>query len=90
MSQEHLHQKLQQASQQIDKAQEAVRLSQGTDPQLVEQAKQVLRQAEQELQNAQDQSGTEATENPQFQQAFEQLHDTRQHIQEVEQHSDDV
>ncbi|SET94124.1 hypothetical protein SAMN05421676_1139 [Salinibacillus kushneri] len=90
MAEENLHQQLQQVSKQIDKAEEAVRLSQGTDFQLVQQAKQQLKHAEQNLQNAQDQSGTEATENPQFQQAFEQIHNTRQHIQEVEQHSDDV
>jgi hypothetical protein len=32
----------------------------------------------------------EATQNPQFQQAFEDLHDTRQQVQEAQQNITDV
>ncbi|PAV28133.1 hypothetical protein CIL05_18685 [Virgibacillus profundi] len=90
MAQQNLHQQLQQASQQIHDAEENVRLAQGSDPNLLEQAEQELKKAEQVLENAQNQAGTEATENAQFQQAFQQLHDTRQQVQEAQQNNSDV
>lgn len=90
MAEQNLHQILQQASQQINAAGEAVMQAQGSDPGLLEQAEQQLQQAETELQNAQSQAGTEATENAQFQQAYEQLHDLRQQVQEAQQNNNDV
>ncbi|MFD1361056.1 hypothetical protein [Lentibacillus salinarum] len=40
MAHQNLHQQLQQASQQVNEAQESVRLAQGSDAQLLEQAEQ--------------------------------------------------
>ncbi|SFA84399.1 hypothetical protein SAMN04488072_102271 [Lentibacillus halodurans] len=88
-AQQNSHQQLQQASRQIHDAQESARLAQGSDAQLLEQAEQQLQQAEQQLKAAQ-QAGIEATENPQFQQAYAELHDTRQQIQEAQQNNNDV
>ncbi|MFC3040506.1 hypothetical protein ACFOGI_09640 [Virgibacillus xinjiangensis] len=87
---EHLHQQLQKASHQIDEAQEAIRLAQGQDEELLEKAHDQLQHAEWELQQAQHEAGKEATENPQFQQAYQQLHDTRQQVQEAKQNNHDV
>lgn len=89
MEQQNLHEILQQASQQINEAQEAISQAQGSDANLLEEAEQQLNQAEQHLQSAQNESGTEATETPQFQQAYEQLHNTRQ-VQEAQQNNHDV
>ena len=90
MTQSNLHQQLQQASQQIKGAKQAVSDAQGSDAELLEQADSQLQQAEHALEQAQNEAGTEATENPQFQQAFEQLHDTRQQVQEAQQNNNDV
>ncbi|WP_047982267.1 hypothetical protein [Ornithinibacillus contaminans] len=90
MAQVNLHQKLQQASQLLQEAQQAVVQAAGQDMSLLEQAHQKLEQAERELRNVQNQAGTEATENAQFQQAFEELHDVRQQVQEAQQNSTDV
>ncbi|MEC5424833.1 hypothetical protein QGM71_15205 [Virgibacillus sp. C22-A2] len=90
MEQTNLHGKLQQISQHIAEAQEAVRLAQGSDPQLLLQAQEQLQQAEKELQQTKDLEGTAATENSQFQQAYEQLHDTRQDIQEAQQNNNGI
>ncbi|WP_164669325.1 hypothetical protein [Virgibacillus doumboii] len=90
MSHQSLHEQLQQASQHLHDAQEAARRAQGSDAQLLEQADQLLNQAEKDLQHARNQGGREATENAQFQQAYEQLHDTRQQVQEAQQNNNDV
>lgn len=79
---ESTHQKLQQAHKQIISAQQAVLDAQGANNKLIEQAEQQLIQAEQALQALQTNEGTELTENPQFQQAYEELHDIRQQVQE--------
>lgn len=83
MQQETLHELLQQASNRIQEAQEAFREAQGSNETFFEQAVRLLTEGEQVLKNAQQQAGTEATENPQFQQAYEQLHDTRQQLQDI-------
>jgi aspartyl/asparaginyl-tRNA synthetase len=85
-----LHEKLQQASRLLKEAQDAVIQAQGQDLQTLEQAENALNQAESELRSVQNQAGTEATENPQFQQAFESLHDIRQQVQEAQQNINDV
>ncbi|MFD2043572.1 hypothetical protein ACFSTA_04195 [Ornithinibacillus salinisoli] len=85
-----LHQQLQQASKQIKDAQRAVLEAQGSDPELIHQANELLLQADEILQNASEQAGIEATENPQFQQAYEELHDIRQQVQEAHQNNNDV
>ncbi|WP_077330117.1 hypothetical protein [Virgibacillus siamensis] len=90
MTHQSLHAQLQQASRQIQEAQEAARQAQGSNEQLLNQAGQLLDQAQHDLEHAQNQAGTEATENAQFQQAYEQLHDTRQQVQEAQQNNRDV
>ncbi|RDW19399.1 hypothetical protein [Oceanobacillus chungangensis] len=90
MVHDNLHSKLQQASRLIDEAKDNVRLAQGSDLDLLQQAEQQLQQVEQNLQEAQDQAGREATDNPQFQQAYEQLHNTRQQVQEAQQNNNEV
>lgn len=90
MADQNIHEQLQQASQQIKEAQEAILQAQGYDREILEQAEQQLLQAEQGLQNTQTQAGTEATENAQFQQAYEKLHDTRQQVKEAQQNINDV
>ncbi|MUK87951.1 hypothetical protein GMD78_06005 [Ornithinibacillus sp. L9] len=84
-----LHDQLQHASRQVKDAQAAVLQAKGSNPELLEQAEQQLQQAEQILEKAQ-QAGTEATENPQFQQAYEELHDIRQQVKEAQQNNNDV
>lgn len=84
---ESTHQKLQQAHKQIISAQQAVLDAQGANNKLIEQAEQQLIQAEQALQALQTNEGTELTENPQFQQAYEELHDIRQQVQEADRKS---
>lgn len=90
MVQQNLHQMLQQASKRIHEAQELGREAQGSNETLLEEALQLLLLGEQQLKNARQQAGTEATENPQFQQAYEQLHNTRQQLQEAEQNNHDI
>ncbi|RDW17357.1 hypothetical protein CWR48_14260 [Oceanobacillus arenosus] len=90
MAHDNLHSKLQQASQLIDEAKDNVRLAQGSDLGLLQQAEQQLQQVEQHLQDVKNESGSEATNNPQFQQAYEQLHDTRQQVQEAQQNNNEV
>jgi histone-lysine N-methyltransferase MLL2 len=90
MTDGNVHQELVHASEQILAAKQAVLEAQGSDPQLLEQAQQQLIVAEQVLQIAQNKGGTVATENPQFQQAYEQLHDTRQQVQEATQNNNDI
>lgn len=85
-----LHEKLQQASRMLHEAQAAVIKAQGQDLSTLEEAQNMLEQVESELKNVQNQAGTEATENPQFQQAFEELHDIRQQVQEAQQNITDV
>ncbi|MFD1851319.1 hypothetical protein [Oceanobacillus bengalensis] len=90
MVQQNIHEQLQQASQKIKDAQEKVLQAQGKDFQVLEQAEKQLRLAEEELQGVSSQAGTEATENSQFQQAFEELHDVRQQVTEAQQNINDV
>ena len=90
MAQANLHQELGKISNQIQAAQQAVLKAQGTDSTLLEQAHQQLQQAEDALEDTRIQAGTEATENPQFQQASEELHDIRQQVQEAQQNNSDV
>lgn len=90
MEQQNLHQRLQQASEQIKEAEQAVFQAQGSDHQLLELAQKQLQQAEQVLKSAQNAAGTEATENSQFQHAYEQLHDTRQQIQETKKNNNNI
>ncbi|WP_164218163.1 hypothetical protein [Virgibacillus sp. YIM 98842] len=90
MAQQNLHQILQQASKRIHEAQAAMRGAQGSNEILLEEALQLLLQGEQQLEHARQQGGTEATENPQFQQAFEQLHDTRHQLHEAKQNNHDL
>lgn len=90
LEQLNLHQRLQQASGQIKEAGQAVIQAQGSDDQLLELAQKQLQQAEQELKSAQNTAGTEATDNSQFQQAYEKLHDTRQQIQEIKKNNNNV
>jgi aspartyl/asparaginyl-tRNA synthetase len=85
-----LHEKLQQASRMLKEAQEAVIQAGGQDLQTLEQAENALNQVESELRAVQNQAGKEATENSQFQQAFESLHDIRQQVQEAQQNINDV
>ncbi|WP_085993236.1 hypothetical protein [Oceanobacillus senegalensis] len=87
---QNIQQKLNQASQNIKQAQDSVLQAQGRDQQLLQQAQQNLQQAEDELNNLQNQMGKELTENPQFQQAFESLHDTRQQVSEATQNINDT
>lgn len=90
MAYQNLHDELQIASSQVNAAQEAVIQAQGQDAQMLEMAEQALNQAEQVLRGLQDQAGREATENAQFQQAFEELHDVRQQVQEAQQNINDI
>ncbi|MDY0406147.1 hypothetical protein P5G51_012770 [Virgibacillus sp. 179-BFC.A HS] len=90
MAEQNLQQQLDEASSKIKQAQEAILQAQGTDPELLQQAEANLLQAKQKLEIAQNESGTEATENAQFQQAYEQLHNTRQQVQEAQQNNNDV
>lgn len=90
MEQQNLHERLQQASGQIKEAEQAVLQAQGSDDQLLELAQKQLQQAEQLLRSAQNEAGTEATDNSQFQHAFEQLHDTRQQIQETKKNNNSI
>ncbi|GGH70745.1 hypothetical protein GCM10010978_05990 [Compostibacillus humi] len=90
MGNQNLHEQLQQASRNVKEAQEAVLQAQGQDLALIEVAQAKLEEAEQVLEQLQQQFGTEATENPQFQQAFESLHDTRQQAQEAQQNITDI
>jgi len=87
---EQLHQQLQQISQQINAAQEDILRAQGSDLQLIEEAELKIQQAHEQLKMLQNQNGTKATENAQFQQAFEELHDVRQQIQEAQQNNNDI
>lgn len=90
MVQQTLHQLLQQASKSIQEAQVTASEAQGSNEILLNQAVQLLLKGEQTLEKARHQGGTEATENSQFQQAYEQLHDTRQQLQEAQQNNNDV
>ncbi|WP_068675542.1 hypothetical protein [Oceanobacillus sp. Castelsardo] len=90
MAYENLHEELQRASVQVNAAQEAVIQAQGRDTQVLDQAEQQLKNAEQILRNLQSEAGTEATQNSQFQQAFEELHDVRQQVQEAQQNINDT
>lgn len=90
MSGENLHQTLQEASRKIKAASDAVIRAQGSDAQLIEQAESYLQAAEENLQQARKTSGSEATENPQFQQAYELLHDTRQQVSEAQQNNNEI
>ncbi|WHX25382.1 hypothetical protein QNH47_14625 [Virgibacillus halodenitrificans] len=90
MPNQNLHEQLQSASRQIKEAQDAILQAQGRDAELLQQAHDQLQQAERELKHAQEHSGKTATENPQFQQAYESLHDTRQQVQEAQQNNSDV
>lgn len=90
MTQNQLHQQLQQASQQIKSAESSVQMAQGSDPIELENAEQQLQQAEETLKFASAKGGREATENSQFQQAYEQLHDLRQQVQKAQQKNDDT
>ncbi|MBU8790743.1 hypothetical protein [Oceanobacillus caeni] len=90
MAYENLHEELQRASALVNAAQEAVIQAQGQDMEVLEQAEQQLKSAEQTLRNLQRQAGTEATQNSQFQQAFEELHDVRQQVQEAQQNINDI
>src|SRR5699024_11237115 len=90
MNEAALHQQLPPASQQIQGGKRAVSDAQGSDAELLDRAASQLQQADHALEQAQNEAGTEATENPQFQQAFEQLHDTRQQVQEAQQNNNDV
>ena len=85
-----MHEKLQQASKMLKDAQAAVLQAQGQGLQILEQAQRMVEQAENELKNLQNQAGREATENAQFQQAFEELHDIRQQVQEAQQNINDI
>lgn len=82
-----LQQKLDQASKQIKDAEECILIAQGSDTTSIQQAHQLLQQAEQLLESTQNSLGAEATENPQFQQAFEQLHNTRQQVTEAKENN---
>ncbi|WP_077622928.1 hypothetical protein [Sediminibacillus massiliensis] len=88
MSNQNLHEQLQQISRHLQEAQSSILEARGTDPELMAQAHEQLQRVEQELQDTQHQSGKEATENSQFQQAYEQLHDTRQQMQQLKQNND--
>jgi glycyl-tRNA synthetase beta subunit len=90
MTEQNLHQKLQNASHQIISAQETVIQAQGKDAQLIEQAQQQLREAEHVLESLQNEAGTEATHNAQFQQAFEALHNVREQINEYQDNSNEI
>ncbi|MUK90520.1 hypothetical protein GMD78_19370 [Ornithinibacillus sp. L9] len=85
MEEQTLHQQIQQASQQIADAQQAFANAQGNNVELLKHANEQLQHAEQALQDANKLSGEEATRNPQFQQAYQRLHDTRQQMQEAKQ-----
>lgn len=85
-----LHEKLQMTSKMLKDAQQAVIQAQGRDLDTLEQAEAMLNQAEHELRSLQHQAGKEAIENAQFQQAFENLHDIRQQVQEAQQNINDI
>jgi len=80
-------QRLDVASKQIKDAGEFVFVAQGSDAKSIQQAHQLLQQAEQQLDSTQSLYGVEVTENSQFQQAFEQLHDMRQQVTEAKANS---
>ncbi|WP_112182557.1 MULTISPECIES: hypothetical protein [Paraliobacillus] len=90
MAEENLHFQLQDISKKIQAAQHDVMQAQGKDPHLLQQAQELLQLAEDALHSTREQAGTEATENPQFQQAAEELHDIRQQVQEAQQNNSDV
>lgn len=90
LAQVNMHEKLQQTSKMLKDAQASVLQAQGQNLQRLEQAEELLNQTENELRNLQNQAGTEATENSQFQQAFEDLHDIRQQVQEAQQNIHDI
>ena len=90
MTNQHIHQKLQQASQIIQEAVQTYMEAQGQDPQLMQQTLDQLKQAENQLESVQQEGGKEATDNPQFQQAYEQLHDMRERIELTSDHKDDL
>ncbi|MGM8212266.1 hypothetical protein ACLIBH_05640 [Virgibacillus sp. W0430] len=85
-----VHNQLQQASQQIKSAQGAVLQAQGSDEGVLNQADEQLQQAEHVLRRIQEDAGWDITKNAQFQQAFEQLHDVRQQVQEAQQNLSDI
>jgi len=85
MQEQNLHEQIQLAGNKIQEAQEVFQEAQGSNEKLLDQAVQLLMDGERELEQAQNQAGKDATENPQFQQAYEQLHDTRHQLQEVKQ-----
>ncbi|WP_246001165.1 hypothetical protein [Oceanobacillus piezotolerans] len=87
---ENIHTELQQASREINEAQEAVLQAQGRDEHLLEQAEQKIKRAADVLQNIQEHGGLEITKNSQFQQAYEELHDVRQQVQEAQQNNHDI
>jgi len=90
MEPQNMHQELQQVSSQIKEAQASVFQAQGSDARMLEQAELIIQEARQNLQMISKQNGTEATGNAQFQQAYEELHDIRQQIQEAQQNNNDV
>ncbi|WP_246569590.1 hypothetical protein [Lentibacillus saliphilus] len=85
MSNEAFDQSIQEAHASIKAAQKAIDQAQGSDEDVIEQAQKQLFKAEQTLQGVQASAGSFANENPQFQQAFEQLHNARGDIQELQQ-----
>ncbi|HLR80393.1 MAG TPA: hypothetical protein VK119_07395 [Bacillota bacterium] len=83
MEQYDLQQQLQQANELIKKAQSDVGKTQSLDEASLEQAHEQLQQAEFHLEDVQKKAGREATKHPQFQQAFQQLHNMRRQINEA-------
>lgn len=85
-----LHDELQRVSRQIKAAQEDILIAQGSNAKIIEQAEMKIQEVRDKLQLLQEKNGREAINHPQFQHAFEELHDVRQQIQEAQQNMNDL
>jgi chromosome segregation ATPase len=83
MPEENIQQQLVHVSRHMKQAETYMVNAQGANQSLLEQSHQNLDQAENMLEQLQDNLGETATQNPQFQQAYEKLHDTRQQLDET-------
>ncbi|MUV36487.1 hypothetical protein JNUCC1_00289 [Lentibacillus sp. JNUCC-1] len=83
MSNQKLTERIQQAHAQIKDTETMIGDAQGSDTSVYDQAIDELNKAEASLKSIQSSAGKSATENPQFQQAYEQLHNLRGDIQEL-------
>ncbi|BAC15254.1 hypothetical protein [Oceanobacillus iheyensis HTE831] len=82
MSGQNQHQEIQECTNQVKQAyQMIIQAKTSGNMEQLAQAQEQLLQAEEHLKYTQERFGTEALNNPQFQQTEEQLHDARQEIE---------